>query len=80
MENRLKEVIAYSRRNVREFASECGISYATLYSCVIGRRKINVEMVQKILAAYPEVEEGWLILGRGDMLSEKTRVALKRIV
>lgn len=79
MEERVLLVIKYSKMNIRAFSKECGIAYASLYSCVINRRKINIEMVQKILVRFPEIEEGWLILGRGGIISERTRSVLKNI-
>ena len=78
MINRLKQVIEYSGMNVATFARECNIPYMSLYSCLIKRRGVSVDIVQKILQRYPEVEEGWLLLNRGEMLSQKTRAAIER--
>ena len=78
MGERIQEVINYSGKSVMAFAKECNINYYTLYSCVSNRRKANLEIVQEILDHYPEIEEGWLILNRGEMLSQKTRAAIQR--
>lgn len=74
---RLKKIVEYSGLARTEFAKKCGINYNTISSGISGAREVNLEIVQKVLAAYPEIEEGWLILGRGSMLSPKVEAALK---
>lgn len=78
MKERIIQVIAYSGMSIMAFAKECDIKYYSLYSCITDRRSINVEILQKILEAFPEIEEGWLLLNRGEMLSQKTRAAIER--
>jgi transposase len=78
MKERIVEIVYYSGMSMRAFAKECGISYCTFYASVTSRRAISVDIVQKILQRYPEVEEGWLLLNRGEMLSQKTRAAIER--
>lgn len=78
IEQRVIEVLRYSGLTIKELARRSDIGYSTLYSSTIGRRPVNLEIVQGLLRAYPEIEEGWLILGRGEMLSGKVQAALKR--
>ena len=78
MIDRINKVIEYSGMNAASFARQCKISEMSLYSCMTHRRRINIDIVQKILQAFPEIEEGWLLLNRGEMLSQKTRAAIER--
>lgn len=76
--DRLMSIVGYSGLNRVDFARHCDINYNTFSSCITGIREINLEIIQKVLAAYPEVEEGWLLLGRGFMFSAKVQAALRR--
>jgi predicted transcriptional regulator len=77
MLDRLNKVIAHSGLNRMEFARKCSINYYTISSVIAGSREINLDMVQKVLSAFPEIEEGWFVLGRGEMLSTKVQSVLR---
>lgn len=72
IESRINETIIRSGLNIREFAIKSGIAYGYLYSCIRGQRHANLEIVQRICIAFPEVDERWLLLGEGEMFSIKT--------
>lgn len=49
-----------------KFADMCGINRQTLYKCINGRVP-SVELLQKILSAYPDISAEWLLMGEGEM-------------
>jgi transcriptional regulator with XRE-family HTH domain len=52
------------------FADKIGVQRPALSHVLNGRNKVSLEMVTKILKAYPEVSPDWLIQGEGEMLKE----------
>ncbi len=75
---RIARVVKYSDRTIKEFSRAANIPYASLYACINDIRPANLEMVQKIVIFLPEIEERWLLIGEGEMLSLKMIAALKR--
>lgn len=76
---RVKDVVDYSGLTIRDFAKKIGIPQTTLYSQLSGHRSISIITIQKIVKAYPEIEERWLLIGDGQMLSIKALIAQKRM-
>lgn len=61
---RLKEVIARSGLNAKEFSDRAGIAPATLSQSINERAQINVASINKIIAAFPEeVDPYWFVFG-----------------
>jgi len=57
--------------NAKEFASEVGISAATMSNILAGRNKPSLEVMQKVLARFRMLNTEWLILGTGSMYRQK---------
>jgi len=51
-----------------QFADTIGIQRSSVSHVISGRNKPSMDFVEKILAAYPQVNLEWLILGKGGML------------
>ena len=68
---RLTKVMEYSGLKPAEFANHIGLSSRQhVYDILKGKTKSITEQVRsKILTCYPEVNEVWLLTGRGEMLS-----------
>lgn len=75
---RIGSVVKYSGRTIKEFARVANIPYASLYACINDIRLANLEMVQKIIVFLSEIEDRWLLIGEGEMLSSKTIAAQRR--
>ena len=75
---RIIKVLNYSGLNTRAFANKIGVRYPTVYGCVNLARPANLEIVQKICLNFPEIDERWLLLGEGEMISSKTLAAMKK--
>jgi DNA-binding XRE family transcriptional regulator len=52
------------------FSEKIGIQKTTLEYILNGRNSPSLLVIQKICQAYPEINPGWLILGRGDLFGE----------
>jgi len=48
------------------FADKIGVQRPALSHVLNGRNKVSLEMVTKILTAYPEISPDWLIQGEGE--------------
>jgi plasmid maintenance system antidote protein VapI len=57
------------------FADKIGVQRPALSHVLNGRNKVSLEMVTKILTAYPEISPDWLIQGEGEMLREHALIA-----
>ncbi len=65
METRLKQLIKQQRMNSAQFASEIGIAASSLHHIVSGRNNPSLEVIQKILKRFPNINAEWLINGNG---------------
>lgn len=71
MNNRLNELIEYQTNGRRgEFAERLGWS-APYLSKLLRGEGLGIAPVRTILSVFPDVSARWLLLGEGDMISEK---------
>lgn len=68
MIHRLKTFIDYLHMSERAFALRCGIAQNTLNNYLKGLRQPSYEMVDKVLATFPDLSAEWLTRGKGTML------------
>jgi len=66
-----------------EFAENVGIQRSSISHFLSGRNNPSLDVIRKILTAYPDINSDWLILGEGDMLltplnKEKEIISTKR--
>lgn len=55
------------------FASMLEISLPVLTHIGSGRNKPGLEMIQKILSKFPDIDPDWLVLGKGTMFRVKVK-------
>jgi len=55
------------------FSAKMDISQATFSNIRYGRRKPNIELVQKLVQQNPEIDADWLLLGQGTMFRKNKR-------
>ena len=65
MKTRIKELILKEKLNSAQFASEIGIAASSLHHIVSGRNNPSLEVIQKILLRFPQINAEWLINGKG---------------
>ncbi len=57
-------------KSKREFATGLGVSPSIMSHVSSGRNKVGLELIQKIITAYPTVSAQWLLSGKGTMYAE----------
>lgn len=62
-------LISWLQINKNQFAQSVGVPQAILSHILSGRNKPSLEVVKKILVAYPQLNPQWLIFGKGEMFS-----------
>jgi len=68
---RIKKLRSELGMTQSEFARRLGISQRALSHYERGDRQIPLNLIQKILKEFPEVNPLWLLEGRGDMFDEE---------
>lgn len=67
MKDRIFALMDYKKFTLGKFADEIGVERSTMSHIKSDRSKPSLDMAQKILDRFPEVNAEWLILGRGSM-------------
>ena len=62
---RLQKVMDEYDLNATSFADEIDVGRSSISHILSGRNKPSLEIVMKIIAAFPEVELYWLLNGKG---------------
>lgn len=67
---RIDEVLRYTKTNVKTLSERLGYARPQgLYDVAAGRTKnISPDLARKIITAFPEIRQSWLLSGEGDML------------
>ncbi len=65
MKDRIKYLLDRENVSSAQFASEIGISPSSLHHIVSGRNNPSLEVIQKILDRFPQINAEWLINGKG---------------
>lgn len=68
--DRIKLIIETEGVTQVAFAEMTGINTSTLNHVLTGRNNPSVDVISKILAAYPQYESDWLLHGSGPMWTE----------
>ena len=73
--NRLEQVICWAKMSTNHFAHHIGLLRPDiLYHIKAGKIGLSKNLVQRIVAKYPEISPGWLLTGDGVMLREDSRL------
>lgn len=68
MKNTLEQIMRHYNHTASEFAENVGIQRSSISHFLSGRNNPSLDVIRKILSAYPDINSDWLILGEGDML------------
>lgn len=74
MVDRIKLIMEYVQMLPAAFAETIGIGRSNLTHIFSGRNQPSLDLVKKILKAFPEIHPEWLILGMGNMLREENNI------
>lgn len=70
----IKAILDYSNLNRKDFSLKVGIDNPQWIADILNPNKkvgISKEKVKKIIAAFPEINEAWLLTGDGEMLKSE---------
>lgn len=70
MLSRIKEIIDSQNLSPSRFADYISVPRATISHILSGRNKASLEVVQKILEAFPHISADWLVLGKGEQANK----------
>ena len=72
MKDRILQLVEDKNLTLGAFADEIGVERSTMSHIKAERSKPSLDVAQKILERYPEVNADWLILGKGPIYRQKT--------
>lgn len=76
MINRINLILQAKNITARQFAEEIGIQPSGMSHILGGRNNPSLDFVVKVLKRYPEIDAGWLLLGKGAMYGNGERLAV----
>lgn len=77
--DRIKLLIKLSGQSVNSYAKSIGIFPQSLYKWIKNEREPNIELLQKILKANPDISADWLLMGKGEMKKQDLSFFKKQI-
>lgn len=79
MIERIKHLIEINHLTSSKFADEINIQPSAVSHILSGRNKPSLDVVQKILQRFSEVNAEWLLLGKGNATKKATAEAVPGI-
>lgn len=79
MVERIRNLIESRKLTPTQFADSIGVARPIISHILSGRNKPSLDVVQRILAAMPELSIPWLLNGTGQMELDSTTRALPRV-
>ncbi|WP_078063013.1 helix-turn-helix domain-containing protein [Solirubrum puertoriconensis] len=70
MVDRIRQLIQERQLTSTQFADVIGVARPIVSHILSGRNKPSLEVVQKIIAAFPDISMPWLLTGQGLMTAE----------
>jgi len=71
MKDRINKIIKHERISPSRFADDIGVQRSSVSHILSGRNNASLDVVQKILHAYPALNADWLLFGKGEMYRYK---------
>ncbi|WP_298896197.1 helix-turn-helix transcriptional regulator [uncultured Psychroserpens sp.] len=71
---RLQKVIDFYGESASSFAEKIGVQRSSISHILSGRNKPSLDFVLKVLSSFPEVELYWLMNGKGNFPSKKSKI------
>lgn len=70
---RINKLLEYTQLNAKDFAFKIGTKTSqAIYDLINGKTKsISRSICDKIISCYPEINESWLVTGKGNMLNKE---------
>jgi transcriptional regulator with XRE-family HTH domain len=72
--DRIKQIMDEVNLTSLAFADKIGVTQSTLSHIITKRNNASLDVIMKILDAYPDINYYWLLRGTGEMLSNRNEV------
>jgi transcriptional regulator with XRE-family HTH domain len=66
MVSRFRLLLQHLNLSAAEFANRVGVQRSSMSHILSGRNKPSIDFMEKTLAAFPDINAGWLITGNGN--------------
>jgi len=76
MKDRLIKFLKSQNISYSKFADEIKVQRSSISHIISGRNNPSLELIQKILSKYENINSDWLILGKGDMYKINNEISL----
>ncbi len=76
---RVLEFLTQTGLSKSEFAKQLGVSPSVISHVSSGRNKVGLDLVQKMIASYPNLSANWLLSGIGSMHSTDNNEAFRAV-
>jgi transcriptional regulator with XRE-family HTH domain len=70
LKERIEQILAEYQLTPSRFADDIGIQRSGMSHILSGRNKPSLELIQKVLQRFPEINSDWLVQGIGPMKKE----------
>lgn len=72
MNKRLKQIIDYYQLSTRQFEQKISVSNGVIAKVLSQNTTLQSDTLSKISDSFPDVNIGWLLTGKGQMLNSET--------
>jgi len=79
MEKRIRELMEAQELSPSKFAEAIGVQRSNISHILSGRNKPSLELINKILDTYPQVNTDWLLLGKGPLFTKANKAAKETV-
>ncbi len=73
LNKRIVEIMVRFNHTKSSLATELGVSLPLITHITTGRNKPGIELLQRVLQRFNDVDPMWLLLGEGNMLKEQPK-------
>lgn len=73
MIERIRHIINYYGLTAHALEQKLSVSQGTISKVLLGKISPKTETIQKILALFPNISPGWLLLGEGEMFRKNEK-------
>lgn len=72
MKERIEKIMEMEQLSASKFADAIGVQRSSISHILSGRNKPSLELINKILDQFQQVNADWLLLGKGEMVNGET--------
>lgn len=73
LNKRIVEIMVRFNHSKSSLATELGVSLPLITHITTGRNKPGIELLQRVLQHFPDINPNWLFLGDGDMMKPEPK-------